>query len=56
MRAGPSLSRSDLPGGKVKKINYKAISKLYGKGHKIRKVQVATGVDGKPIKVGSRDV
>ena len=29
MRAGPSMSRSDLPGGKVKKIKYKAISKIY---------------------------
>lgn len=56
MRAGPSLSRSDLPGGKVKKIKFKAISKLYGGGKETRKIQLAKGADGKPIKAGSRDI
>lgn len=55
MRAGTSFSRKDGP-DKVKKIQYKAISKLYGKVPKIRKIQVATGVDGKPIKAGSFDM
>lgn len=59
MRAGPSLSRSDIPGGKVKKIKYKAISKLYGgtpKKEKIWNVDLNNVVaDGKPIRVGSRE-
>lgn len=37
MRAGPSMSRSDLPGGKFKKIKYKAISKIYGAFKKTHK-------------------
>lgn len=59
MRAGPSLSRSDLPGGKVKNVTYKAIAKLYGgaeKPEKIRKINLVTGTDGKPNKIGSREV
>jgi POT family proton-dependent oligopeptide transporter len=52
MRAGPSLSRSDLPGGKVKKVKRKFIPKLYGSQPEAPRVQVATGLDGKPIKAG----
>ena len=47
MRAGPSMSRSDLPGGKVKKIKYKAISKIYAalkKHAKIKKVNLQPGM------------
>mmetsp|Transcript_5519 Transcript_5519/g.10679 ORF Transcript_5519/g.10679 Transcript_5519/m.10679 type:complete len:445 (+) Transcript_5519:193-1527(+) len=54
MRAGPSLGRRDLPGSKVKKIKYKTISKLYaGKNERGTKLNLATGADGKPIKVGA---
>lgn len=52
MRAGASMSRSDLPGGKMKKIKYKAISKIYGKGPKIirKVVPPSSGVDRKLVK------
>lgn len=54
MRAGPSLSRSDLPGGHIEHVQYKYIPKLYGsESLSTSRVQVATGPDGKPIKVGS---
>jgi proton-dependent oligopeptide transporter, POT family len=54
MRAGPSMSQSDLPGGHVKHVQYKQIPKLYGsEPAKSSRVQVATGPDGKPIKAGS---
>jgi len=52
MRAGPQLSRSDLPGGSVKHVQRKFIPKLYRSGPEPRKVEVATGPDGKPIKAG----
>ncbi len=60
MRAGPSMSRSDLPGGKVKKIKYKAISKIYGstKEHaKIKKANLVTRrEDGTFVRAGSLEV
>lgn len=52
MRAGPALSRSDLPGATVKNVQRKFIPKLYGSQPEGRRVQVATGPDGKPIKAG----
>lgn len=53
MRAGPSLSRSDLPGGKVKNVQRKFIPKLYRSDPEAgRPRRVATGADGKPIKAG----
>jgi len=58
MRAGPSLSRRDLPGSKIRKIKYKAIPKLYG-GKKeltnVRKFRVAISGDGKASNAVSRD-
>ncbi|KAL3925937.1 MAG: hypothetical protein SGILL_000080 [Bacillariaceae sp.] len=53
MRAGPPLSRSDLPGGKIKNVQRKFIPKLYKSGPEARRVQVATGPDGKPIRAGT---
>lgn len=56
MRAGPSMSRSDLPGGKFKKIKYKAISKIYkaSKSHpETKKVNVLSGNAGMPIRGSS---
>jgi hypothetical protein len=52
MRAGPSLSRSDLPGAKVKGVKRKFIPKLYRSGPEVGRVKVATGPDGKPIRAG----
>lgn len=54
MRAGPSLSRSDLPGGHVKNIKYKMIPKLYRSGGRGEKpvIQVATDSEGRPIRAG----
>ena len=55
MRAGPGLSRSDLPGGHVKNIKYKMIPKLYrsGGGRDGKpSIQVATDSDGRPIRAG----
>ncbi|KAG7347210.1 proton-dependent oligopeptide transporter family protein [Nitzschia inconspicua] len=52
MRAGPSLSRSDLPGGKVKNVKRKFIPKLYGSDPNAGRPTVAVGPDGKPIRVG----
>ena len=52
MRAGPSLSQSDRPGGKVKKMKYKAISMLYSGAEKHAKIR-KTG--GKPNRIGSRE-
>ena len=40
---------------KVKKIKYKAISNLHNAPKTMRKAQVATGLDGTPIKAGSFD-
>jgi len=59
MRAGPSMSRSDLPGGKLKKIKYKAISKIYGskrKHAKMKKPNLVTREDGRLLRGGSLDV
>lgn len=59
MRAGPSMSRSDLPGGKLKKIKYKAISKIYGtktKHVKMKKPNLVTRDDGRLLRGGSLDV
>jgi POT family proton-dependent oligopeptide transporter len=47
MRAGPSLSQSDLPGSKPKKVKYKYVPKLYN-----TEPLVARGPDGKPVKAG----
>lgn len=55
MRAGPSLSRRDLPGGKVRKIKYKAIPKLYGGKKERTNIRKLTRADGKTINVESRD-
>jgi hypothetical protein len=52
MRAGPTLSQSDLPGGRVKNVQRKFIPKLYGSEPEGHKVKVALGPDGKPIKAG----
>lgn len=54
MRAGPSLSRSDLPGGHVKNIKYNMIPKLYrgGGAPDVRRVHVATDATGRPIRAG----
>lgn len=55
MRAGPSLSQSDLPGGKSKPIKYKYVPKLYQSEGTV--VPAETGVvrdaDGKPAKASS---
>lgn len=52
MRAGPPLSRSDLPGGKVKNVQRKFIPKLYKSDPGGPRVKVATGPDGKPLRAG----
>lgn len=53
MKAGPSLSQSNLPGNKHKNIKYGAVHNLY---HNAAAVvpNVARGADGKPIKVGQQ--
>lgn len=58
IRAGPSLSRGDLPGSRFKKIKYKAISKIYGnaKEHaKTREVNLAAESHGEPNRSESRE-
>ena len=51
MRAGQSLSQSDLPGTKLKGIKYKYVPKLYQS--EPRKNEVARGPDGKPVTAGA---
>jgi hypothetical protein len=53
MKAGPSLSQSNLPGNKHKNIKYGAIHNLYHSDAAVVP-NVARGADGKPIKVGQQ--
>lgn len=53
MKAGPSLSQSNLPGNKHKKIKYGAVHNLYHSDAAIVP-NVARDGDGKPVKAGQR--